>query len=403
MTASAPPIPAFNASPPLTKSSKRNIFIAMNRKIGENWTPKDVPFKISRTAPGTLSKQMTDGLREAIVSGHFKPGDILPTILEWSHLLDVSIRVPEASIAALVREGLLIAQKGVGCIVNPRRKDVWLGRVLVVIPDGDHVFYHNVLVGRLRARLTLAGYLFSQVTVLPRANGRYDFRQLAHELRTRPDFTLLLENRPAIMRFLSKAGVPFGVYSEATCSLPGCVANFHIDHGGAVPAFVAHCRRAGVKSVLQVSTKTVHIFNAVPALEKAGIPAATMDVEKLADFEAGEAIARGALAAFRERFAAEGRAWLPDLLLFQDDFLAIGAFVAMQEEGLRIPGDIKVVTVANKGLGPIYSVPLTRIEYDPYSFGDILSEAVCAFLLGRKIRRKMSYLAPKYIVGESFE
>ncbi len=371
-------------------------------KVGRDWTAKDIPFKVERSAPGSLSKQMTDGLREAIVSGHFKPGDILPTILEWSHLLGVSIRVPEASVAALVREGLLVAQKGVGCIVNPRRKSVWLGRVLVVVPDGDHVYIHNVLVGRLRAKLAMAGYLFSQVTVLSRPDGRYDFRQLAHELRTRPDFTLLLEDRPAIARFLSKSGLPFGVFAPSPCSLPGCVANFQEDHGGAVPAFVAHCRRAGVRSVLQVSTKTVHLFETVPALEKAGVSAATLEVEKPSDFEAGEAVARAALAVFRERFAAEGRAWLPDLLLFLDDFLATGALVAMQEVGLRFPDDVKVVSVSNKGLGPIYPVVLTRIEYDAARFGDTLSEAVCAFLLGRKIRRKMEHLAPEYIVGESF-
>lgn len=371
-------------------------------KVGQHWTAKDIPFKVDRSELGSLSKQMTDGLREAIVSGHFKPGDILPTILEWSHLLGVSIRVPERAVATLVREGLLIAQKGVGCIVNPRKKSVWIGRVLVVIPDGDHIFYYNVIVGRLRANLSMAGYLFTQVTVLSRPDGRYDFRQLAHELRTRPDFTLLLEDRPAIARFLSKSGLPFGVFAPSSCTLPGCVANFREDHGGAVPAFVAHCRRAGVRSVLQVSTKSVHLFDAIPALEKAGIPVATLEVEKPSGFEAGEAVARAALAVFRERFAAEGRAWLPDLLLFLDDFLATGALVAMQEAGLRFPDDVKVVSVSNKGLGPIYPVALTRIEYDAARFGDTLSEAVCAFLLGRKIRRKMEHLAPEYIVGESF-
>ena len=58
-----------------------------------------IPFKVERTAAGSLSKQMTDGLREAIVSGFYKQGDVLPTILEWSNLLGVSIRVPEAAVA----------------------------------------------------------------------------------------------------------------------------------------------------------------------------------------------------------------------------------------------------------------------------------------------------------------
>jgi DNA-binding LacI/PurR family transcriptional regulator len=373
-------------------------------KIGEKWTPRDVPFKVDRAAPGTLSKQMADGIREAIVSGRFKPGDILPTILEWSHLLGVSIRVPEKAVATLVREGLLIAQKGVGCTVNPRKKNVWLGRVLVVIPDGDHVFYYNIIVGRLRANLSMAGYLFTQVTVLSRPDGRYDFRQLAHELRIKPDFTLLFEDRPTIARFLSKSGSPFGVFAKTPCALPGCVANFRIEHGAAVPEFAAHCVRAGVRSVLQVSTSatTIQLFDAVPALLEAGVQASKMEIPGNPQFVATEAVAQGALSAFRERFSAAGRAWLPDVFLFLGDFLATGALVAMQEAGIRIPDDVKVVSVSNKGLGPVYPVPITRIEYDGFRIGDTLSKALCAFLAGRKIRDSLCSISPEYIVGESF-
>ena len=173
------------------------------------WTAKDIPFKVDRAAAGSLSKQMTDGLREAIVSGVFKPGTVLPTILEWSKLLGVSIRVPEAAVAALSREGLLTARKHTGCVVAPRRPgSVWNGRVLAVVPDGDHVYYQNVLVGRLRARVAEAGYLFSQTTVLRRGGtGRYDTRQLEHELASKPGFALLVGNRPELERLLSRSGV----------------------------------------------------------------------------------------------------------------------------------------------------------------------------------------------------
>ena len=117
------------------------------------WKKEDVPFRVERSAAGSLSKQMTDGLREAIVSGRYKSGDVLPTILEWSRLLGVSIRVPEAAVSALAKEGLITVRKGYGCIVNPRRQNVWNGRVLIVVPDGDHVYYHNGLVARSGARL----------------------------------------------------------------------------------------------------------------------------------------------------------------------------------------------------------------------------------------------------------
>ena len=36
------------------------------------WKKEDVPFRVERSAAVSLSKQMTDGLRETIVSGRYK-------------------------------------------------------------------------------------------------------------------------------------------------------------------------------------------------------------------------------------------------------------------------------------------------------------------------------------------
>ena len=368
------------------------------------WTAKDIPFKVDRAAAGSLSKQMTDGLREAIVSGVFKPGTVLPTILEWSKLLGVSIRVPEAAVAALSREGLLSARKHTGCVVAPRRPgSVWNGRVLAVVPDGDHVYYQNVLVGRLRARVAEAGYLFSQTTVLHRGGaGRYDTRQLEHELASKPGFALLVGNRPELERLLSRSGVAFGVFGEEPCSLPGCVANFRQDTGAAVAALVRQCVRAKVRTVLQVSKATGGSFDAVPVLRAKGIGADVFTTPVQHEFGRAEGTARGALTAFRERFASEGRAWLPELLVFTGDYVASGALVAMLETGVRIPADVRVVSLSNKGLGPVFPVELARIEYDPYAHGDVLADSVCAFLAGRAIRRSRCVVAVRYVPGPSF-
>ena len=358
------------------------------------------PFRVGRNNAGSLSKQMSDGLRGAIVSGFYRAGDILPTIVEWSKMLGVSIRVPEAAVAALAKEGLITVQKRYGCVVNARRQSVWNGRVLAIVPDGDHVYYQNVLVGRIRARIAAAGYMFSQVTVLRKANGRYDFRQLAHELKSRPDFTLIVENRPEIERLLSKAGVPFGVFGQNRCALPGCVANFRRDNNAAVPDIVAHCERSGVRRILQVAKETGGHFDAVPQLRKFGFKADEWQTPVAFECGRTEGTERGAFAAFRERFAKEGRSWLPDLLVFTDDFVAKGALVAMLMEGVSIPEDVKVISLANKGIGPVYPVTLTRVENDPVRHGEQLAEAVVRFLSGRKMRD--GELAPEYIVGESF-
>ncbi len=377
-------------------------------KDNRAWKAGDIPFKVDRNAPGSLTKQMANGLREAIASGRFKAGETLPTFLEWTRLLGVSARVPEAALAILAREGMVSVHKRTGCVVNPRRQKAWNGRVLAVVPGGDHNFYHNILVGRIRDRIGEAGYLFSQVAVPRAADGRYDFRRLGHELKARPDFTLLVENQSEIERLLSKSGLPFGVFGEKPCTLAGCVANFACRRNAAVPRLVAHCVKAGVRRVIQVSrvaqtpSDAPEHFDAAPALRETGIAVEEFDTPLAPDFGRIESVTRGALLAFRDRFAREGRGWLPDLLVFTDDFVATGALVAMLAEGIAIPRDIRVVSLSNRGLGPVFPVSLTRIENDPVKHGEQLAEAVCAFLAGRRIRKGMGVIAPEYIVGESF-
>ena len=379
----------------------RKLYDSKNHSNASSPRAAVVPFSIGRNKAGSLSEQMAYGIRQAIASRFYKPGDVLPTILEWSKLLNVSIRVPEAAVAALVRDGLITAQKGVGCIVNAQRQDVWRGRVLVIMPDGDYVYYLNMLTGRLRTLLTKAGYLYTQVTVPQESHRVYDLRQLGHEVEMRPDFTLLLNSSSSIERRLSKSGVRFGVYGKKRCGLQGCVTNMRCDVESSVAKFVRHCKKAGVKSVLQVSKTTGGYFDAVPELREVGILADEWRVEPWPGCGRTESVQRGALAAFRDRFAKEGRRWLPDLLVFTDDYLASGALPAMLMAGVGIPRDVKVVSLANAGHGPVYPMPITRIEVDPLAHGEAIAETLLAVLDGRKPRRRNT-ITSEYVVGDTF-
>ena len=362
---------------------------------------KKVPFAIDRKSPEGLAEQMTNLLRQAIVSGYYKTGDSLPTILQWSKILNVSIRVPEAAIAALVKEGLVTARKRFGCIVSARRSSVWVGRVLVVVPDGDHVYYQNMLVGRLRARLAAEGYLVVQVTILRRPDGRYDCAQLDHELRAKPDLAILVENRPDLERRLSKSKVPFCVFGPKACRQSGCALSFIRDPNAAVADFVAHCVKAGVRSVLQVSKRTGCNVDAFDDLVKAGVWVAEWTTPVRLEFGRAEGTQRGAQEAFCRRFRKEGRDWLPELMFFTDDYVAAGALAAFLMEGVRIPEDLKVVSLANAGLGPVYPMSLTRMVNDGAAHGDALAEAVVAILVKRKVRGATK-IGPVYMTGESF-
>jgi hypothetical protein len=49
-----------------------------------------LPFRIDRQAGKTLTAQVADGLREAILTRRFKPGNTLPTKLEMAAELGVN-------------------------------------------------------------------------------------------------------------------------------------------------------------------------------------------------------------------------------------------------------------------------------------------------------------------------
>ena len=141
-----------------------------------------VPFRIDRTRQRALVRQMTDGIRDAIVTGYYKPGDRLPTIHEWTHLLDVSIRVPEGALANLVKEGYVVTRPRQGCMVMPRdERRVWRGHVLFVRLVDIRCHFVNEEIFAAEEKLSRAGYLVTIVVVRRTALGPERVENLERE------------------------------------------------------------------------------------------------------------------------------------------------------------------------------------------------------------------------------
>ena len=66
------------------------------KPIGSSTPP--MPFQVDHSLRVKIATQVTDGIRTAILTGFYKPGDILPTILEFTRGLHVSIRATQAAI-----------------------------------------------------------------------------------------------------------------------------------------------------------------------------------------------------------------------------------------------------------------------------------------------------------------
>ena len=150
--------------------------------------------------------------------------------------------------------------------------------------------------------------------------------------------------------------------------------------------------------VLDVDPNTFFEFRgAGEALAEKEIKCGWMTVSRMDGLGRYEGIERSAYNVFMNL----PRIGFPDVFLFWDDFVAQGALTAFLGRGLRIPGDIKVVSLSNRGLGPVYSEALTRFECDASEAG----EKVAAFALALLAKGRLPAppaVTPHYVFGRTF-
>ena len=352
-----------------------------------------------------LSDQLTDGIRSAIRAGRYRPGDRLPGTRAIAASLGISVRAPTEAFRRLADEGLLEVRTKSGAVVREHGSRAWKGHVLVVQPDGEFNYFQNVFTGRFATVLANAGYLTSIVTAPRRPGGRHDVSPLGVALAGSVDFALCVRRERDVVSFLSSKGVPFAVVAEKRARIRprGCVAFVMNDMSKAIADFVAHCRRARVKRVVVVC-KSVEDDHFTRALRNGGVAVDRMIVSpKTAgggEFRV-ENVQRAVVERFERLFADEGRKWLPDLIFFSDDHAATSGAITLLSHGVRIPGDVKIASVTNKGLGPVMPVPLTAIELSAVSAADGVAAAALGYLSSGKFPAD-TRITRQYRIGGTF-
>ena len=197
-----------------------------------------LPFTLERGRRGCLAEQIAAWLREAIVTGYYKPGDVLPPIRELAHMLDVGRVNVERAIAKLTDEGLINPRPKIGSVVCGTDAPLWKGQVLIVVPPGNANHYINVIGAVLRDALTAAGYLFLMASVPRKADGSFDFSFLQTMLRQRVDLVVQLHDKEEISLWLSKCGVPFvRVTAGDRCDVGNCIGTIQSRSSDAFSAF----------------------------------------------------------------------------------------------------------------------------------------------------------------------
>ncbi|MBQ3341189.1 MAG: GntR family transcriptional regulator [Kiritimatiellae bacterium] len=355
-----------------------------------------IPFTINRISSLTLVQQVVDGYRRAIASGRCRAGDILPSRMEMAEALGVSQRITREALSILRKEGLVEPRKGLGSIVLGAGAKVWKGRVLVAGPGkSEGSYYFNTLMGELGRRLVLSGYLVTRSSVMEGGHRANAFEALDAELRQPPDLIVTYFASPATFAHLADAGAPVVSVGMRVPEHSPCAGHVVIDFDGAVPDFVRRCRERGVRRVLRVGFAP-DVICVDDALASEGIDVVDDILPKPGNVRPIEDAIRTALECFLSLDLSQ-----EDLVLFTDDYLATGALLSLSARGVRIPEDIRIVTLANRGYGPVYFKTLARMEFDSKHHAAIIAQYLCR-VLSRDTFPKVCRVSPRFMDGASF-
>jgi DNA-binding LacI/PurR family transcriptional regulator len=360
--------------------------------------PKSLlPFRVERQAGDTLTDQVEQGLRHAILNGFYPAGASLPSYLTMAEELGVSEIIVRRAIAKLKAGGLVVARPRSGVEVCDPGNHAWAGHLLYAHWSGPNMYYHNILREEIVARLQARRYLVTDLTLTDSEKDR-GFATLRSYLATRAVTMALVQGgMPGkCERMLQEYEVPF-VQLGTLRPLPTArtVIQYHLED--VLREVVLHCQTCGIRSVLIVARSAEkHPLHAL--LVRAGIRVSVLIARPARGMESPEAVEVGGLRAMMRWLSVSKR--YPDLVYFSDDIMARGALSAIQEAGLRVPEDLQVITWANRGNGPVTSKPLTRIENLPRQHGAAVAEILIATLHGEGPAGP-SRLEPQFVVGET--
>lgn len=330
-------------------------------------------------------------------------GDRLPTREEIARHFNVSLRVPRMAYRRLRAEGVVITRTRLGCVIaRPIGSKRWRGVVLYVRHEVDIYSYTGSIVeSEVRKQIESSGYLMLVVGIRQKAANSFDFSAVERCCDFDVALAIVTCTHSAVRRWFSRHHVPYVIFGGER-GVDGCVGTILAkDDRMAREAFVAQCTARGIGRVVQVCFLYPGALNLKPMLEESGIACDIWKIHPIPGLPHLDGIVQSSAKAFLRRFEKEGRSWLPDLLLFTDDYVASGALAAFAARGVRAPEDVRLVTLVNEGCRIPYARRLSAFVHDPRKLALRILRPALAYLVSRKTPIR----APQYMtyeVGETF-
>lgn len=344
-------------------------------------TTEDMSGQLVQTIP--LWRQIHDRFALQIESGQLAPGDGLPTTADLAKTFDVTVNTVQQGLDALRRRGLIERMPGRGTFVSAKARARTVGVLFgrTVLSSVDDRFY-LLLWGHLGRVARRRGWDLRQyLPVVPDDQDRMVGEVTQDATAGRLRALVYLAEVPAIDRWMrGQTVVPWiGMFPA-------------LDYVGLVAGAVGRLVAAGARRIALVPPDRLHHDRCVASLERAlasaGLPAAAglvlADSNHVAD---GVQLGRD-LAAMAEP---------PDAVVVCNDNACRGLISALLVAGIAIPGRIRVVSHANRGLEVFPGLDVTRYEIDPEAMAEGILDALIERLAGND--PPVSTLVPALVPG----
>ncbi len=357
-----------------------------------------MPIDISNPMP--LYKQVVENLREKILSGKLKSGDLIGSQQDLANEFGVSLITARKAMAILINEGYLVGRVGKGMYVAHPIRAVDFKRyktVGLVLSDLRNPFF-SLIVHSVEASALDHGYNL----LLSNSSGRIEKeeRQIQHYLEMGVEGLIIASithqyQGSPIIKKLKKDRFPFVMVSYIDDPEINYVGVNH-EYGGYLAT--EHLIRLGYQRIGYLSAEK---GNLIALLRQHGFerahrehskPFRVEDIHymKWNNFEAGYEIADQVLADISR----------PQAFFIYSDLAALGFQKAVLDRGLQIPRDVALVGFDNIERAAYAAVPLTTVHQPTYEIGDWAIKNLIHIINGHRDPIR-TILEPKLIVRSS--
>ena len=347
-----------------------------------------------------LFNEIADALRAELREGRWRDGETLPSIAALRARFAAGEFAVRHALHVLRNEGLVTLKQGIGAVAAIPDL-TWKGRLAYIAFGTTGSYFTNRLAAVLAHRLGVAGWELTPIFLGAARDGALDITPIRRTASGGLALAILNVVERQVSDVCDALHVPYIALRGYPRDYPNAVATICEDVRSAYAALVETLRARSVRAIAEFDTERKVDRSFKGQLFESGI-----DVRRV--FLDGDAVIGWSLEEVRRRGHAAVARWLrenpdpahrPDVVMFDDDYLASGGIAALLEAGLRIPRDIRVVTRSNAGNAPVLGVSLARIENDPVAYGETVARYALQLLGGE--RPPPPRIEWRFIPGES--